>query len=208
MTQKERMAAGKLYTSADPQLRSEHLKAKERTRKYNATLETEDDLRKEMLKEILGSAGENAFVEPPFHCDYGINTYVGKNFYANYNFTLLDTADVTIGDEVMCGPNVSIFAASHPIDPVTRASGLECGRPVKIGDYVWIGGNSVICPGVTIGNNVVIGAGSVVCKDIPDNVVAAGNPCSVIREISDEEKQFWRDQAAEWYAECKMQNAE
>ena len=201
MTQKERMAAGLLYRSADPELRSQHLKAKERTRIYNATLETQDDLRKEMLKEILKSAGENAYIEVPFHCDYGINTTVGRNFYANYNFTLLDTADVTIGDEVMCGPNVSVFAASHPIDPLVRADGTECGRPVKIGSYVWIGGNTVICPGATIGDNVVIGAGSVVCKDIPDNVVAAGNPCRVIREITDEERKYWQDQLAEYKKE-------
>lgn len=197
MTQKERMLQGKLYRVMDPELRKDHHHAKEMTRKLNATLETEEDLRRALVQQIFGAAGEGAYIEPPFHCDYGIHTTVGKNFYANYNCMILDTAAVTIGDNVMLAPNVGIYAASHPIDPVVRASGMEISKPVTIGDNVWIGGNSVVCPGVTIGSNVVIGAGSVVCRDIPDNVVAAGNPCRVIREITEEEKQFWRDQAAE-----------
>ena len=201
MTDRERMLQGKLYRVEDPVLRKEHLNAKRLTRLLNATLETEWDRRRELVQEIFASAGEGSYIEPPFHCDYGIHTTVGKNFYANYNCCILDVCDVTIGDNVMFASHVGIYAASHPIDPEVRASGLEIGKPVKIGNNVWIGGHSCVCPGVTIGNNVVIGAGSVVCKDIPDNVVAAGNPCRVIREITEEERQFWRDQQAEYYAE-------
>lgn len=193
MTEKERMLQGMLYRVEDPTLRQEHMNAKRLTRLLNATTETEWDRRRELVQEIFASAGEGAYIEPPFFCDYGIHTTVGKNFYANYNCYILDVCDVTIGDHVMFAPNVGIYAASHPIDPVVRASGLECGKPVKIGNNVWIGGHSCVCPGVTIGDNVVIGAGSVVCKDIPDNVVAAGNPCRVIREITEEERQYWRD---------------
>ena len=201
MTDRERMLQGKLYRVEDPVLRKEHMNAKRLTRLLNETLETEWDRRRELVKEIFASAGEGSYIEPPFHCDYGIHTTVGKNFYANYNCCILDVCDVTIGDNVMFASHVGIYAASHPIDPEVRASGLEIGKPVKIGNNVWIGGHSCVCPGVTIGNNVVIGAGSVVCKDIPDNVVAAGNPCRVIREITEEERQFWRDQQAEYYAE-------
>lgn len=193
MTERERMLQGMLYRVEDPTLRKEHMEAKRRTRLLNATLETEWDRRRDLVQEIFASAGEGSYIEPPFFCDYGIHTTVGKNFYANYNCYILDVCPVTIGDNVMLAPNVGIYAASHPIDPVVRASGLECGKPVKIGDNVWIGGHSVICPGVTIGSNVVIGAGSVVCKDIPDGVVAAGNPCRVIRSITEEECRYWRN---------------
>ncbi len=202
MTQKERMLAGLVYKVMDPELRKEHHRAKSLTRQLNETTELEEDRRRELVQELFGSAGAGAYIEPPFYCDYGIHTTVGKNFYANYNCVILDVCPVTIGDNVMLAPNVGIYAASHPIDPEVRASGLECGRPVTIGDHVWIGGNAVICPGVTIGNNVVIGAGAVVCGDIPDNVVAAGNPCRVIREITEEEKRVWQEQAAQWHAEC------
>ena len=130
-------------------------------------------------------------MEPPIRFDYGKNTEVGDNFFANFNTVILDVAKVTIGENVMFAPNVSIYTAGHPIHPDSRNSGYEYGIPVTIGDNVWIGGNAVILPGVHIGNNVVIGAGSVVTRDIPDSVIAAGNPCRVIREITEADRKFY-----------------
>ena len=141
----------------------------------------------EVVKELLGGA-EGAFINPPFFCDYGSHIEVGKNFFANYNCTIIDVAKVKIGDNCRLAPNVAIYTAGHPIYPSTRNSAYEYGKAVTIGDNVWVGGNTVICPGVTIGNNVVIGAGSVVTKDLPDWCVAAGNPCRVIRTITQEDK--------------------
>lgn len=141
-----------------------------------------------ITSELLGKSN-NAYIVPPFFCDYGFHIEVGKNFFANYNCTIIDVARVKIGDNCMLAPNVQIYTAGHPIYPSTRNSGYEYGKEVIIGDNVWIGGNSVICPGVTIGSNTVIGAGSVVTKDIKSWCVAAGNPCRVIREITDDDKQ-------------------
>lgn len=140
-----------------------------------------------IVKELFGKS-ENAFVNPPFYCDYGSHIEVGKNFFANYNCTILDVAKVKIGDNCFFAPNVSIYTAGHPVHPFARNSGYEYGKEVNIGDNVWIGGSTVICPGVTVGSNVVIGAGSVVTKDIPDWCIAAGNPCKVIRPITDADK--------------------
>ncbi len=142
----------------------------------------------EATKALLGSSPGDAIICPPFHCDYGSHTHVGKHFFANYNCTILDVAEVTIGDHVMLAPNVAIYTAGHPIHPETRNSGYEYGKAVSIGSNVWIGGNTVICPGVHIGSNVVIGAGSVVTHDIPDWCVAAGNPCRVQRPITDADR--------------------
>ena len=141
----------------------------------------------DIVKELFGES-ENAWVNPPFYCDYGFNIEVGKNFYANYNCTIIDVAKVKIGDNCFMAPNVAIYTAGHPIYPNTRNSMFEYGKEVTIGDNVWIGGNTVVCPGVHIGDNVVIGAGSVVTKDIPAWSVAAGNPCRVIRKITEEDK--------------------
>ncbi len=139
------------------------------------------------IKDLFGKS-DNAFVNPPFYCDYGSHIEVGKNFFANYNCTIIDVAKVKIGDNCLLAPNVAIYTAGHPIYPDTRNSTFEYGKEVTIGDNVWIGGNSVICPGVHIGNNVVIGAGSVVTKDIPDWSIAVGNPCKVIRKITEEDR--------------------
>lgn len=141
----------------------------------------------EVVKELLGGA-EGAFINPPFFCDYGSHIEVGKNFFANYNCTIIDVAKVKIGDNCLLAPNVAIYTAGHPIYPSTRNSAYEYGKAITIGDNVWIGGNTVICPGVTIGSNVVIGAGSVVTKDIPDWCIAVGNPCRVKRMITEEDK--------------------
>lgn len=142
------------------------------------------------VKELLGES-EDAFINPPFYCDYGSHIKVGKNFFANYNCTIIDVAQVTIGDNCQLAPNVAIYTAGHPLHPVSRNSMYEYGIEVTIGDNVWIGGNTVILPGVHIGSNTVIGAGSVVTKDIPDWCVAAGNPCRVVKKITEEDKKYY-----------------
>lgn len=165
-----------------------------RTRKLMQKLNTMDMSDFEgigaVVKELLGKS-DGAFINPPFFCDYGFHIEVGKNFFANYNCCILDVAKVKIGDNCQLAPCVSIYTAGHPIHPETRNSGYEYGISVSIGDNVWIGGNTVICPGVHIGNNVVIGAGSVVTKDIPDSVVAAGNPCRVLKQITEEDRRVY-----------------
>lgn len=143
-----------------------------------------------IVKELLGKS-DGAVINPPFYCDYGSHIEVGKNFFANYNCTIVDVAKVRIGDNCQMAPNVAIYTAGHPVHPVSRNSAYEYGIEVTIGDNVWIGGNAVIVPGVHIGSNTVIGAGSVVTKDIPDWVIAAGNPCRVIREISEEDRKYY-----------------
>lgn len=146
-----------------------------------------------LVKELLGKS-DGAFINPPFYCDYGFNIETGKNFFANYNCTILDVAKVTIGDNCQLAPNVAIYTAGHPVHPQTRNTAYEYGISVTIGDNVWIGGNTVICPGVHIGSNTVIGAGSVVTRDIPDWCIAAGNPCRVIRKITaDDKKLYYKD---------------
>ena len=144
----------------------------------------------EIARKLIGDMGENVMISPPFFCDYGTNISIGSGSFTNYNLTILDVCKVTIGKNVFIAPNVAIYTAGHPLHAVARTSSLEYGRPVTIGDNVWIGGNVVICPGITIGDNTTIGAGSVVTKDIPANVLAVGNPCKVIREITDEDMKY------------------
>ena len=176
---------------SDESVISEQLETKKAVKEYNAVMPF--DMKKGM--DCIACTGikhkENIYFEPPFHCEYGNHIEVGENFYANVNCIMLDVGKITIGDNVLFGPNVSIYTAGHPIHPESRNSGYEYGIPVTIGSNVWIGGSCVILPGVSIGNNVVIGAGSVVTKDIPDNVCAAGNPCRVIREITDADRPFY-----------------
>ncbi|MGN1457302.1 MAG: sugar O-acetyltransferase [Acutalibacteraceae bacterium] len=197
MTEKELMLAEKLYMT-DDELRNDAANSRKLVRIFNDTTYEQREYRTQLLKRIFGSTGEHIYIEPPFHCDYGNNVYIGDYFYANFDCIILDVAEVHIGKHVLLGPRVCIFTPNHPIDAEIRNTGLEYGLSVHIGDNVWIGGNSVINPGVTIGNNVVIGSGSVVTKDIPDNVVAAGNPCRVIRPITDEDKKYWQQQAEEY----------
>lgn len=160
----------------------------------------------ERLRKILGSMGENVTILPPFRCDYGSNIKVGNNFFANYNLTVLDVAEVTIGDNVFIAPNVSIYTAGHPVHCLARNSGYEYGIPITIGDNVWIGGNVVICPGVNIGSGSVIGAGSIITKDVPEYVIAAGNPFRVIRKITDEDiKYYFKDRVFDEDAMSEVQ---
>lgn len=164
-----------------------------------------------IIKELLGKS-DNAWINPPFYCDYGSHIEVGKNFFANYNCTIIDVARVRIGDNCQMAPNVAIYTAGHPVYPTTRNSAFEYGKEVTIGDNVWLGGNTVVCPGVNIGNNVVIGAGSVVTKDIPDWSIAAGNPCRVIRKITEEDRRklFHNEEIDEeaWNVICEQQRGD
>jgi acetyltransferase-like isoleucine patch superfamily enzyme len=191
MNQKERMLAGLSYKAWLDGLREERMENKLKIHKYNQLCPDEEEKIEELIRSILGKAGKGVHIEAPFHCDYGSNIEAGDYFYANYNCTILDVGKVIIGDNVMFAPNVSIYTAGHPIHPDSRNSGYEYGIPVTIGNNVWIGGNVVINPGVTIGNDVVIGAGSVVTKDIPDRVVALGNPCRVVRQIVEEDRKYY-----------------
>ena len=176
-----RMVAGQMYLANDPELVALRANTRRILRAYNASVEGAG--RDEVLEELLGRRAENLWIEPPFYCDYGVNITVGRNVYFNFDCVVLDVAPVTIGDDCMFAPAVQIYTATHPLDPVERKSGREYAKPVAIGSDVWVGGGSIINPGVTIGDAAVIGSGSVVTKDIPPGVFAAGNPARVIRRI-------------------------
>lgn len=191
MTQKERMLANLPYKAWMDGLEEERTENRKRIYEYNNLPPEQWDRKTDLLKGILGKTGEIVHINAPFHCDYGYNIEVGENFFANYNLVILDVGKVRIGENAQIAPNVSIYTAGHPVHPESRNSGYEYGIDVNIGDNVWIGGNVCIMPGVTIGSNVVIGAGSVVTRDIPDNVIAVGNPCRVVREITDADRDFY-----------------
>ena len=191
MEQKERMLAELPYIASDDVLSRERLECKRKIYELNTLHPDQYEKIPELLKNLFGKTGESVFIEPPFHCDYGYNIEVGENFFANYNCTILDVAKVKIGKNTLLGPNVSIYTAGHPLHPESRNTGYEYGISITIGDNVWIGGSVVIVASVTIGSNVVIGGGSVVTKDIPDGVAAAGNPCRVIREITEEDRKYY-----------------
>lgn len=181
-TEKEKMLAGELYDASDEQLVKEREYAKALIFKFNNTTPDKEQERQEILKQLIISKGRLK-IEATFYCDYGYNIEVGENFYANHGCIILDVNKVLIGDNVLLGPNVQIYTAGHPVDPDERLTGKEFGEPITIGNNVWIGGGTIICPGVQIGDNVTIGAGSVVTKSIPGNVVVAGNPCRVIKVL-------------------------
>ena len=188
MTNRERRDLQLPYIS-DEEVFEEQKRARKLTQALNTADRSDFEAIGKIVKELLGRS-EGAFINPPFYCDYGSHIEVGKNFFANYNCMILDVAKVVIGDNCQMAPNVAIYTAGHPIYPTTRNTGYEYGKEVTIGDNCWIGGNTVICPGVHIGDNVVIGAGSVVTKDIPDWSIAAGNPCKVIRRITEADKRL------------------
>nr|WP_172210548.1 MULTISPECIES: sugar O-acetyltransferase [unclassified Enterococcus] len=200
------MLNGELYLASDETLRKESQRAKKLLRQINQATDEEVLQRTELFKKLLGQTAESFYIEPPFYCDYGSNIQLGANFYANTDSVMLDVAKIVIGDNVMFGPRVSLFTASHPIDPLTRISGPELGYEILVGDNVWIGGGSIINPGITIGKNTIIGSGSVVTKDMPANVIAAGNPCRVIRPITTEDKEKWRGLHRQLIAEMTENN--
>ena len=190
MDNRRRRDSGMAYF-ADESVTAEMVTAKKAVRKYNECMPFDVEQGVKYLNEAGIRHKGSVYFVPPFHCEYGSHIEIGEGFYANTGCVMLDVGRITIGDNVLFGPNVSLYTAGHPIHPESRKSGYEYGIPIKIGDNVWIGGSCVILPGVTIGNNVVIGAGSVVTKDIPDNVCAAGNPCRVIREITEEDRLYY-----------------
>ncbi|WP_057002421.1 sugar O-acetyltransferase [Agrilactobacillus composti] len=200
-SQKERMLSGKLYRAADTEIRAVNFRARRLTRLFNQTTEEQMAYRQTLLKELFLKTGSEIYIEQPFHIDYGQHTTIGEHFYANYDCIFIDTAPITIGNDFYLALRVGLYTAGHPIDAAIRNEDLEYGYPITIGDSVWIGANVVVNPGVTIGSNVVIGSGSVVTKAIPDNVVAAGNPCRVIRPITKEDQDFWAKQKADYVAD-------
>ena len=181
MTEKEKMLAGELYDAGDPELVA--LRQQARIYRQQVNQEMDGEKRSVLMKEWLGKTGEKLYVETPVTLDYGCHISVGERFFANFNWTVLDTCPVTIGDNAMLGPNVQFYTALHPLNAQERIAGLEYGAPITIGDNVWIGGGAVILAGVTLGNNVVVGAGSVVTKSFGDNVVIAGNPARIIKSV-------------------------
>ncbi|GLC89623.1 maltose acetyltransferase domain-containing protein [Lysinibacillus piscis] len=182
-TEKEKMLAGEYYNAMDATLANDRQNARRLTRMFNHSIETEDEIRKQLLKELLGSTGENFYIEPTFRCDYGYNIHVGENFFANFDCVFLDVCEIRIGVNCLLAHGVHIYTATHPLEVEDRVAGLEYGKPVQIGDNVWIGGRAIINPGVTIGNNVVVASGAVVTKDVPDNVIIGGNPARIIKHI-------------------------
>ncbi len=184
MNEKEKMLNGELYNAEIDYLKQDRTKCKLLCQKYNSLPYDKKKERADIIKELLGKFGENFLIEQPFVCDYGYNIELGENFYSNHNLTILDCAKVKFGKNVFIGPNCRFYTAEHPLDVNVRIQGLEYAKPITIGDNVWIGGSVTILAGVTIGSNTVIGAGSVVTKDLPDNVVAVGNPCKIIKNLS------------------------
>ena len=188
----ERMKAGLLYDPSTSDVMDYQLSLLDKMVEYNNTLPREQERRQALLKELFGAVGEGCYIEAPYHANWGgKNVYMGNHVYANFNLTLVDDANIYIGNDVMFAPNVILATAGHPIDPTLRARGLQYNKEIHIGNNVWIGAGAVVMPGVTIGDNTVIGAGSVVTKDIPANVVAVGNPCRVMREIGEHDKKYF-----------------
>lgn len=189
MTEREKMQNRKLYDANDRSLCADRVRAKELCHAYNQLWPSDEAGKREILRRLLAKTGEDFCVTAPFWCDYGYNIQLGEHFYANHNLVILDCAAVTFGDHVFVAPNCGFYTAGHPIDATRRELGLEYAYPITVGDHVWIGGGVQVMPGVTIGSNVVIGGGSVVVRDIPSDSVAVGNPCRVIRPITEADKQ-------------------
>lgn len=200
MTQYERMKKGLIYDPMDEDILAEQFPFLDRLREFNQLQSSEIEKRQAYLHEVFAECGENCYIEPPLYANWGgHHVHLGSDVYANFNLTLVDDGHIYIGDKVMIGPNVTIATANHPIDPELRARGLQYNKDVWIGENTWIGAGVIIVPGVRIGKNTVIGAGSVVTKDLPENVVAFGNPCRVQREISERDREyFYKSERIDW----------
>ena len=207
MNNLERRDAQMAYIADDAVMAEMSMNCRKTLQKLNFMDRSDLSGIRQVVKGLLGTS-DGAVINPPFYCDYGSHIHVGKNFFANYNCTIIDVAKVIIGDNCQMAPNVAIYTAGHPVHPDTRNTAYEYGKEVRIGDNVWIGGNTVICPGVTIGDCCVIGAGSVVTKDIPSWTIAAGNPCRVIRKITDVDRRllFRKEEIDDeaWQNICRM----
>lgn len=192
MTQKEKMHNCQLYFPGDEEIMREQTLCLEKLYDFNATRPLEYEKRNALLKEMFAEIGEGCYIEPPFHANWGgHHVHFGKNVYANFNLTMVDDTHICVCDYTMFGPNVTVATAGHPILPELRQQGYQYNAPVRIGKNCWIGGGVVIVPGVTIGDNVVVGAGSIVTKDLPDNCIAVGNPCKVLREVNEHDKEYY-----------------
>ncbi|MDP9865687.1 MULTISPECIES: sugar O-acetyltransferase [Streptosporangium] len=182
-SQRERMLAGDLYIAADPELAEEGLRAARLTERYNATSADAPQERRRILEELLGGIGEEVEIRPPLYCDYGYQTRIGARSFVNFGLTAVDVGRITIGEDVLIGPNVQLLTATHPVEPGPRRAKFEAAEPITIADNVWLGGGVIVCPGVSIGENTVVGAGAVVVRDLPANVVAVGNPARTVRHL-------------------------
>lgn len=200
MTQYERMKAGLIYDPGDSEIMEEQNVYVKLLHDYNSLTPDESDKKQKYMKEVFAECGEGCYIELPFHANWGgKNLHLGNYVYANFGLTLVDDADIYVGDRVMFGPNVTVATANHPIAPELRARGLQYNKEVRIGENVWIGAGCIICPGVKIGKDSVIGAGSVVTKDIPEGVVAVGCPCRPVREIGEHDREyFYKDEKIDW----------
>lgn len=188
MTEWERMQKGLVYNDFDQDLFNKRVEAKKLFKAYNKTDDEEIDLRNKIMKQLFKNVGENVWIEPDFRCEFGKNITIGDNVYINFGCIILDCSEVTIGSHTLLGPNIGLYAANHSTDATERINGGCYGKPIHIGNNVWLGGDVKVLQGVTIGDNTIIGAGSIVTKDIPDNVIAVVNPCKVIRKITEEDK--------------------
>ena len=188
MSEKDKQHTGEVYFPGDPEILEEQIQYQEKLYDYNQTRPSEQEKRTNLLKEMFAEIGENCYIEPPFHANFGgHHCHFGKNVYANYNLTAVDDTHIYVGDNTMIAPNVILASAAHPLDPEERRKGYQYNKPVHIGKNCWLGAGVIVVPGVSIGDDTVIGAGSVVTKDIPSGVVAVGNPCRVIKEVKKEE---------------------
>ena len=201
MKDKEKMLKGDLYIASSEELKKDNLRARKFMHEYNIVAGIDDDYRKELVRNLFEKTGTNFKITSPFYCDYGIHITIGENFYANFGCIFLDVKKIIMGDNVMFGPRVGLYTASHPTDPQVRIEGYEYGLPIIIEDNVWLGGDVIVNPGVTIGANSIVASGSVVTKDIPKNVIAAGVPAKVIREINENDKRVWEAKKQQYHQE-------